>query len=611
MKSQNIIIFSSIDWTTHWQIHHQLAMSLIKNGNKVLFVENIGVRSPGFKDISRIWDRIKSRIKSTYGFSEVEKNIIIYSPLFVPFPYNRVSTYLNTLFITDTITSWTERTNFVNPIVISFLPTPSIQGVIKKISPFQTVYYCADDMGRTLNNPIKLIQSEKEMFAMSDVTLTTSHKKYREASLFSDSVHFTPAGVDIKKFVYSPSSKSLPEDIKSLDTKIIGYVGAISEVFDKDLVVNLANHLPDSTIVLVGPLFTDISVFSECKNILLVGQVEHSNVASYMQAFDVALIPYIVSDSTDSVYPCKLNEYLAMGLPVVTSNLEEIRLFLNEFKDSVFIGKSHNDFILGVERIINNNSKSNEECQRRVNIAKENVWESRFAIINKALEDSLLKMSTKKVDWKSHLSSFYKKRRLSRLKKLVIIFSFYLLLFHSPLFWYMGDKLVVRDDPKVSDAIVVFSGNGEVSYQNTSYQRRALDAIRLFQEGYAKKIYISSGIDQTISEVKFIELFLISKGIPISSINILDQYPHSTLENVLMVNKMLDDDVDSIIFITSPYHSLRAKLTWQKNSGLEIISPPVVDTPSKVIKWGVGIDKMRIILYEYAAIVHNWINNRL
>ena len=79
-----------------------------------------------------------------------------------------------------------------------------------------------------------------------------------------------------------------------------------------------------------------------------------------------------------------------------------------------------------------------------------------------------------------------------------------------------------------------------------------------------------------------------------------------------MVKSMFDDDIDSIIFITSPYHSMRAKLTWQKNaSNLSIISPPVVDTPSKNVEWGVGDDKMRIILYEYAAIIHNWFNGRL
>jgi len=612
MKGKNFIIFSSIDWTTHWQIHHQLTMSLINSGNKVLFIENIGVRSPELKDLSRMKDRIKSRVKSTYGFNEVLKNVIVHSPIFIPFPYNQLSIYVNILVISRAINSWIKRAKFDNPIVISFLPTPSIQGIIKNLSSSQIIYYCADDMGRNLSNPAKLFQAEKEMFKISDITLTTSHRKYREAELLSDSVYFVPSGVDLEKFVYSDTLKSVPHEIKHLNTKIIGYIGAISEVFDKKLIVNLAQHLPDVTIVLVGPIFTDVSLFKKCGNILHIKQVDHSKISSYIQSFDVALIPYLVNESTDSVYPCKLNEYLAMGAPVVSSNLEEIRIFLKEFKDSVFIGKSNKEFILGVEEILNNNTaKSNQECKRRVSIAKKNVWESRFEVISNALQDNLEAAFRKKVDWKKHLSSFYKERNLSRIKITTIIFLIYFLLFQSPLFWFIGDKLVVRDDLKAADAIVVFTGNGEASYQNTSYQRRALDAVSLFKEGYSNKIYISSGIDQTISEVKFVKLFLISKGIPAGSINILDQYPHSTFENVMMVKSILDDDINSIIFITSPYHSLRAKLTWLKNSSLEIISPSVVDTPSKKIEWGIGIDKMKIILYEYTAIAHNWINGRL
>ena len=177
----------------------------------------------------------------------------------------------------------------------------------------------------------------------------------------------------------------------------------------------------------------------------------------------------------------------------------------------------------------------------------------------------------------------------------------------------MGEQLVLRDSLVKSDAIVVFSGNGEESYRNTSYQRRALDAVRLYREGYSKNIYISSGIDQTIPEIEFIKLFLISKDIPDASIHLLEQYPTSTYKNVIMVNKMLNENnVKSIIFITSPYHSLRAQLTWEKNApNIDIISPPVVDTPTNKLLWAIGMDKIKIISYEYLAIIHNWLNGRI
>ena len=72
--------------------------------------------------------------------------------------------YLNVLITSKALQSWIMRANFDNIIVISFLPTPATQGIIRKISPMLTLYYCADDMSRTLMNPGKLRESENIMF---------------------------------------------------------------------------------------------------------------------------------------------------------------------------------------------------------------------------------------------------------------------------------------------------------------------------------------------------------------------------------------------------------------------------------------------------------------
>jgi uncharacterized SAM-binding protein YcdF (DUF218 family) len=177
----------------------------------------------------------------------------------------------------------------------------------------------------------------------------------------------------------------------------------------------------------------------------------------------------------------------------------------------------------------------------------------------------------------------------------------------------MGEKLIVRELPKTSDAIVVFSGDGEVSYQNLSYQNRALDAIKFYNDGYARKIFLSSGRRQTISDVEMIRLYLISKGVDKSSIHILDEYPSSTYQNVKMVKQSLSkNNVDSILFITAPYHSRRATLLWKHNApSIDIITPDVSNVKPKDIEWGIELDKMKIIAYEYAAIVHNWIAGRI
>ena len=99
ISNRNIIIFSSIDWSAQWQIHHHLAKSFTDSGNRVLFVENTGVRTLRLNDFDRILSRIKNRAKSTHGFSEADENLYIYSPGFLPFPYSKIANLIKSFFI--------------------------------------------------------------------------------------------------------------------------------------------------------------------------------------------------------------------------------------------------------------------------------------------------------------------------------------------------------------------------------------------------------------------------------------------------------------------------------------------------------------------------------
>ena len=103
---KNIIIFSSIDWNDHTQIHQLLAEELSKKNYNVLFVDNTGLRSLQTKDFSRIIKRIKSYFKSIKGFRKIKDNITVYSPLIFPKPYSSFFTTVNSFLITNALSKW-------------------------------------------------------------------------------------------------------------------------------------------------------------------------------------------------------------------------------------------------------------------------------------------------------------------------------------------------------------------------------------------------------------------------------------------------------------------------------------------------------------------------
>jgi len=613
MKRSAIIIFSSINWTEHYQLHHQLTQSLLKEGCDVLFVENTGVRSPQIKDFGRIVDRVKARLRSIHGFKDVDTGVTVFTPVFIPYPYNKLSILLNTFLISKSIKGWIKAAKFYEPICISFLPTPTVQGIIKAIEPSLKIYYCADDMSRSLANPGKLKKYENRFFKDVDLVFTTSHKMYKKALQFSDSVYNVPAGIDSSKFP-PKNALTIPSDIGEIARPIIGYIGAISDVFDKELIIKLANSLPSVNIVLVGPKYTNITTLRNIKNILLLGERPHDLMPNYINSFDIVLIPYIVNEATDSVYSCKLNEYLSLGKIVLSTNLQEIKIFNEKNNHLINIGINAEDFIQKAKKLVETLTEDTEENRTmRIKIAKENTWDERFSKIDTAISGSLKLKSNNKNNWKEILIDKYKRSNYFLINRLSLFLVFNFLIFYSPLFWFMGEQLIIKDLPKKSDAIVVFSGDGEVDYRNSSYQKRALDAVKLYNDGYANRIFLSSGRMQAIADVELIKLYLTSKGVPKSSINMLNKYPNSTYQNVKMVKKSLDkNNVNSIIFLTAPRHSLRSLLLWKENAPeISLTTPDLRNFLSKDVQWGVELDEMKVILYEYAAILHNWIAGRL
>jgi glycosyltransferase involved in cell wall biosynthesis/uncharacterized SAM-binding protein YcdF (DUF218 family) len=614
INNRNIVIFSSIDWSIHWQLHHQLTTSFISAGNRVLFIENTGIRSVNMSDIHRISERISNWRKGIHGFSSIDiDKLTLYSPMLLPFPYSKISLFLNKRIFNIYIFRWIKASNFDNPIVISFLPTPLIQSAIKTIDPELVVYYCANNMAESSESARHVRPYEDYFFKSVDVVFTAARIIQEYAEIFSDKVYYFPPGIDFDKFKFALDSDKIPSDIKSIAKPIVGYIGTLGRVLDQELLCTLAEQCSDFTIVLIGPEYTDIDILKAKPNIVFLGAKSHDQIPYYIKEFNVGIVPYLCNDFTEGVYPSKLNEYLAMGTPAVSTNLREVRESKEIYSEAVVIANSVKEFVEAVKSLaVETNNVLLKE--KSIKIAKENSWESRFKGLSKIIEKELIFVKDRqlRVDWKNKFNNYFHIRSKRRKIAFMTIFSF-IVIIYSPLFWFLGEQLVVNDDVKKSDAIVVFSGDGESSYQNLSYQRRALDAVEVYNRNYADKIFLSSGREQTIADVEMIMLYVSSKGISKSSIYVLNEYPKSTFQNIVMVKEELDrENVDSILFLTAPYHSLRSMLVWKKNApNINIVVPDMRDPSLKIIQWGVGFDKIKVIVYEYSAIIHNWILGRI
>ena len=604
--SRDYVIISSIDWSRNWQMHQQLATSLVESGHRVLFIENTGVRAPRAGDFGRIRDRIRNWLKSTRGFFDVKDNLTVFSPAFLPFPYSRFVLAINRYLLSSAIGNWMKIGRFDNPILISFLPTPLAQVLIEDIDPLLVVYYCADDMSGRSEGAARLKMHEESFLSKVDAVFCTSHVLFERAEKFNKHVLLFPAGVDFQKFEAARDSGKIPVDLAVLPKPVIGYVGSISAAFDQDLLAYAACAMPEATFVLIGPESADVSTLRACPNIKLLGKRPHADVPRYIKGFDVALIPYVKNAFTDAVYSCKLNEYLAMGQPVVTTDIREIRLYAERHGNILGIAKGKEDFVEKIRQALSTQDEAKQAA--RISAARENSWDQRFDDISGVIGQLLDAKNAERLSWQSRLTGLYRRGRMRIIRAGLILAASYGVLFLTPILWFAGDMLVMRDVPTTADAIVVFSGDGEPGYVNMSYQKRALDALTFYRAGYSNRIIVSSGKGNTISESEVVRALLLEHGLPSDAISINEEIPQSTWENVqLSVTKLKRDGARKVLFVTAPYHSLRAHLVWKKLAPeLKVATVSVVDTPSEQPRWQTSHKIAKVIAYEYLAIVYYW-----
>ena len=143
--------------------------------------------------------------------------------------------------------------------------------------------------------------------------------------------------------------------------------------------IDIANKFRDYEFHIIGPVLTDISSLEQIINIKFFGQVEHYKLKEYMKKFNLGIIPYKKNIYTESVYPCKLNEYLAMGIPVVTTDLSEIKNISFQNKKIFSVAKNNSSFIKKIFYEIKSDNEKREKLERNLQFS----WENRFVFFEK------------------------------------------------------------------------------------------------------------------------------------------------------------------------------------------------------------------------------------
>ena len=388
IRGATIVCISSIDWNFNGQQPQEVASAFAADGNRVLFIENTGVRRPRLRDAKRLAARLRNWWLASGGTKHLATQLDVHSPLLLPFPYSRLAGVLNAAALLRFVRRWLGKRGGGSLILYTFLPTPLVHALIRALEPDLVVYYCIDRLSASSPGARPLRAPEEMLMAQADLVLTSSRELYDSAAQLTTRVEMLPCGVRCAEFEDARASAAeTPSLFARLAGIVIGFVGTLRNEIDLALLAAVAELAPDLNFVFVGPVMANVRALAARPNVRMIGPVPHADVPRYMARFDVGVLPYVLNRYTEAIMPAKLKEYLAAGLPVVSTPLPEVRRFAGEHPDAVTFAGDPPEFVAALREAAAKNGRTAE--MRRMRIARRYDWSAQMALMNDLLERAL------------------------------------------------------------------------------------------------------------------------------------------------------------------------------------------------------------------------------
>jgi glycosyltransferase involved in cell wall biosynthesis len=324
LHGRDIVCIGFADWDTElWTNQHHL-MSRLARDNRVLFVESLGLRRPQLagRDIKRIVRRLRRGLASPRSVDGIH----VISPLVLPFHRYRLVRELNRRLLPALVRRATRRLSLERPILWAYVPQAEV--LIEALKPSLVVYHCVDDIAAQERIDTASFRAAEARFAArADLVLASAPALAERLRRISGNVLDAPNVADTELFSKALEAGTLDPEMAALPTPRIVFTGAIVAMkLDLTLLADLARLRQSWSFALVGPIgpgepHTDISAIVAEPNIHLLGPRTYAELPDVLRAADAGLIPYAQNALTESIFPMKVYEYLAAGLPVVATPL--------------------------------------------------------------------------------------------------------------------------------------------------------------------------------------------------------------------------------------------------------------------------------------------------
>lgn len=382
LSGLDIVCVGFADWDAPVWTNQQHLMSRLARENRVLFVESLGLRRPQLvsHDVARILRRLRRGLSPPRSTPE---GVEVLSPIVLPLHRSASARALNRRLLRPTVGRAMRRLGLRRPLLWAYVP--QAEELLGVLDPALIVYHCVDDIAAQQGVDARSFRAAEERFARpADLVLASAPALAERMRGLSGNVLYAPNVADTSLFATALEDGPVDGALSALPRPRIVFQGAVvATKLDVALLTSLAGLHRDWSLALAGPKGlgdprTDVSALEREPNIHLLGPRGYHELPALLRGADAAMIPYAVNDLTRSVFPMKVYEYLAAGLPVVSTPLPAL-----DGVEGVAVAGDAGEMaeLLAGELA----ADSEERRAERSRLAAGHSWEARIAEIEVAL----------------------------------------------------------------------------------------------------------------------------------------------------------------------------------------------------------------------------------
>ena len=209
---------------------------------------------------------------------------------------------------------------------INWVFNPAAAVIAGRLGEETLIYHCVDEYTEFSGvDKAGLARLEEQLLRQSDLVIVSADRLYQTKASFNPNTHIVRHGVDFEHFRQAVGGP-VASEVQGLARPVIGFFGLIADWVDVELMAEMARRFPEGTLVVVGKATTDVSALEALPNVRLLGRRPYEELPALCAGWDVALMPFRVNELTLNANPLKVREYLAAGLPVVSTPIPEVEV---------------------------------------------------------------------------------------------------------------------------------------------------------------------------------------------------------------------------------------------------------------------------------------------